>query len=97
METISIVNTILILGILLFLIKKHCVLYIYVNRTFWMKKIYSVTLMRITHKNEYVTAASGIFTIKIRNYKKASEWDSEQFKNGNYKKLTNLNQQQNGK
>ena len=60
--------------------------YIEVNRTFWCKKPYSITLWRYTYRSENGSSANGLFTIPIRNYQKAMEWDDKMFRSGEYKK-----------
>lgn len=62
---------------------KYNLFFFSVDRTFWYKKVKSITLWRITYKNEYERAAKAVFTIPFRNCKKADELDSILFrKNG---------------
>lgn len=83
MKTLTILNSIAILCIIYWQWHPYFPFYIDVYRTSWMKKIISFTLMRKTSKH----SAKGIFGVRIRNYEKWNKWDSEQFHNGNYKKL----------
>ncbi len=55
------------------------------NRTFWMKKLTSISLMYRYHKSEQGSQSRSIFTLTLRNYGKWSEWDSEQFRKKNGK------------
>lgn len=68
--------------ILVCVVYKENRLYISVNRTFWCKKIYSITIMRNDRPiKEGISYATGLFTIPLRNRKKLIKWDDDMFKN----------------
>jgi len=84
-------NIIIIVCLMAYITKKN--FYVSANKTFWMKKVCSFSLMKRNSKN----SAYGIFHIHIpfRDYKKMNDWDSEQFRNGNYTKKENSKKVQN--
>ena len=69
-----------------YFIYKKFPFYIGVNKTFWCKKVYSITLMMYTSRNEFGSSSKGIFTLPIRNEKKLDKWDEKMFRSGEYKK-----------
>jgi len=80
-----ITNIIIIIYLIIYIFKKN--FYISANKTFWMKKVCSFSLMKKDSENS-AHSAHDIFHISIpfRNYIKMSEWDNKQFHNGNYAK-----------
>lgn len=60
--------------------------YISVNKTFWCRKVVSLTLMRYTHREKSWSSSKGVFTLPIRNYKKMEEWDTQMLRSGEYKR-----------
>lgn len=83
---LTIFNTTVILFFISYLTYKYFPFWIDVNKTFWCKKTYSITLMMYTRRSEYGSSSKGLITIPIRNYKKTEEWDDKMFRSGEYKK-----------
>lgn len=86
---IQYINLILNICIISYLIKPYFPFYVSIDRTMWMRKLYAIHLMYITHKDKYCTSSKGIFTIFIRNPDKTLKWDSECFHNGKFKEKLN--------
>ncbi len=82
MNAITIFNFITNIALVIFLVYKYNPFWISVNRTFWMKKVVSFTLWRITETDKTGNSISskGVISFKIRNDKKMREWDSAEFK-----------------
>lgn len=70
------------------LLHKHFLssFYISLDKTFWCKKVYAITLMRRIDSCYSV----GVVTLKLRNCKKLQDWDSEMFRTGKYKKYNKV-------
>lgn len=80
MDIITYFNFLVNIIFICYLIYKHNRLYIGVNKTFWYKKIISITLYWKTHVSEYGGySAKGFLTIPLKNWRKATEWDSKKF------------------
>lgn len=71
MKYLIIFNFLISLCIICYLIYKRFPLYITVNKTFWYKKAYSITLWKIVSgsRKEGSYSAIGIFTLPFRNEK----------------------------
>ena len=87
MNTITIFNFIVNFAIISFFAYKYNPFWISVRRTFWMKKITSISIMYRYQKTEYGSSSKGIVTFRIRNYDKWSEWDSKEFRNREVSKI----------
>ena len=89
MKNIIYLNLFINLIIVGYLIYKHNRLYISINKTFWLKKVKSITFWWRVYKDEYGSMSKSLLTIRISN-KKIDEWDSNEFKrlndNHNFKK-----------
>lgn len=81
MEILTIFNTVISIGLLLFLIWKYFIrkFHFEVSKTFWYKIPYSVTLWYTYKESKYGSTSKGIFTIPLRNYLKVQELDSKKF------------------
>jgi len=85
MKYLIIFNFLVSISVVSYFLYKKFPFYISVNKTFWCKKVYSITLMMYTSRSEYGSSSKGLFTLPIRNYEKIEKWDSEMFKSGEYK------------
>jgi hypothetical protein len=86
MVYITIFNTIVIFNVVAYLCYKNFPFYLYVSKTTWCEKPYSITLMMITSgKRSGSYSSKGIFTVCFRDYKKLNEWDSKMFHSGEYR------------
>ena len=76
-ELLTLINTFLITTQLVVFLKKHQIFYFSIDRTFFKKIPYRITLMRVTSCDKYgkLTSASGVFSIKFRNEKKVKKLD----------------------
>jgi hypothetical protein len=88
MIVITIFNFIVNLAIISFLVYRYNPFWISIDRTFWMNKITSVTLMYRYRKSEYGSASKGVITIRLRDRSKWSDWDSKQYAKGLHKPRT---------
>ena len=90
MKALIIFNTIVSLGIVAYMLYLYFPFYIDINRTFWCKRAYSVTLLMRTYPRRRSksggSSSKGIITIPFRNEEKIKEWDSKMFHSGEYKK-----------
>ena len=86
MNYLTIFNFIVNIIIMGYLVYKVFPFHISVNKTFWCKRVTALTIMMYTKRSEYGSSSKGLFTIPIRNYKKAEEWDGRMYKSGEYKK-----------
>ncbi len=86
MKYLIIFNFLVSISVVGYFIYKKFPFYLSVNKTFWCKKVYSITLMMYTSRSEYSSRSKGLFTLLIRNYKKIEEWDSKMFKSGEHKR-----------
>jgi hypothetical protein len=86
MKTLVIINLVCNILIIAWLISKANRFYIEVNKTCWMKKVTSISLMYVYQKDRYGNrqTAKPIITLRLRNWYKWQEWDSECFHNGTY-------------
>jgi hypothetical protein len=92
MNIITIFNFVINLIIIGFLIRKFNPFWISIDRTFWMKKLLSITLMYRYSKTEYNSGSKGLYTLTIRSRNKWADWDSNEYlksKPKNY--ITNKN------
>lgn len=87
MKYLVIFNFLVSISIICYLIYKYFPFYIEVNKTFWCKKAYSITLWMRTSGNKFTNygSAKGLFTIPFRDRKKLDKWDYKMFKSGKYK------------
>lgn len=85
METIIWINFFVNILIIGYVAYRENRIYISVNKTFWCKKTYSITVMWNSKPLRKGVSATGLFTIPIRNYEKMEQWDDEMFKSGEYK------------
>jgi hypothetical protein len=86
MEYLIIFNFLISISTVGYFIYEKFPFHLSVNKTFWCKKVYSITLMMRTSGNRRSYSAKGIFTLPIRNYKKLIEWDDKMYESGEYKR-----------
>ena len=84
---IVIFNFIVSLSITCYLIYKYFPFHFTVDKTFWKRKPFSITLWMRTSGNRLTNygSSTGLFTFRFRNEEKLDKWDREQYKK-DYKK-----------
>lgn len=87
MEYLIIFNSLVSISIVGFALYKYFPFYFEINKTFWCKKPYSITLWVRTSGNRLTNheSAKGLFTFSFRNKDKLEEWDLKVFKSRQYK------------
>lgn len=86
MKTLIIFNTIVNVILIGYILYRENRFYIQVNRSFWYRKLISITLMWNYGPIRKGIHARRIFTIRVRSYGKTEKWDSEMFHSGEYLK-----------
>ena len=88
MKYLVIFNFLVSVGIVSYLTYKYFPFYLEVNKTFWCKKPYSITMWMRTSGNRLTnySSAKGLFTLSFRDGEKLNEWDSKMFRSGEYKR-----------
>jgi hypothetical protein len=78
-EILTIINSITLFFISIYFSKFNKIFYLLINKTFWKKIPYSITLMYITSRDYEGnwTSAKGIFTFTFRNIKKVQKLDNK--------------------
>ena len=87
MKYLIIFNFIVSISIVGYLLYKYFPFYIEVNKTFWCKKPFSITLWMRTSGNRLTNygSAKGLFTLSFRNEERLDQWDHALFKSGKHK------------
>ena len=78
-EILTIINSITLFFISIYFSKFNKIFYLSINKTFWKKIPYSITLMYIISKDYKGnwTSAKEIFTFTFRNIKKVQKLDNK--------------------
>lgn len=79
MNTITLFNLFANISIMAFLAYKYNPFWICITRTFWMKKLLSISIMYRYEKNHYGPLSKPIFTLIIRDHDEWEQWDSNEF------------------
>jgi len=59
--------------------------YFEIQRTFWCKKPYAITLWMYTSRTGFSSNSKRLYTLYLINPNKADEWDTKMFRSGKYK------------
>ena len=89
MKYLVIFNFLVSISIVGYLTYKYFPFHIEVNKTFWCKKPYSITLWMRISGNRLTNYGSsiGLFTLSFRNEEKLRKWDSDTYHNDYIKRV----------